>query len=134
MFWIYYCMPLLLSHGLFIWVLINLFMSFCSICTLFWDDITIICWGKLSKQTTYWSKTGFFSQLKSKQYFQPKLSWYHPKIRNENIVQKNIKSTVTLVSNGGSGLLLCIFFLFFVGIMCRLSYTLGKAYLGPIQG
>ena len=31
--------------------------------TLFWDDM-IICWWKLSKQTSYWSKTGFFSQLK----------------------------------------------------------------------
>ena len=29
-------------------------------CTLFWDDTTIICWWRLSKQTSYWSKTGFF--------------------------------------------------------------------------
>ena len=29
-------------------------------CTLVWDDITIICWWKLSKQTSYWSKRGFF--------------------------------------------------------------------------
>ena len=28
---------------------------------LFWDDITIICWWKLSKQTCYWSKIVFFS-------------------------------------------------------------------------
>ena len=28
--------------------------------TLFWDDITKICWWKLSKQTSYWSKTDFF--------------------------------------------------------------------------
>ena len=34
-------------------------------CTLFWDDITIICWWKLSKQTFYWSKTVFFSQFVS---------------------------------------------------------------------
>ena len=27
-------------------------------------SITIICWWKLSKQTSYWSKTGFCSQLK----------------------------------------------------------------------
>ena len=32
--------------------------------TLFWDDITIICWWKLSKQTSYWSKTGFFFSVK----------------------------------------------------------------------
>ena len=51
---------------------------------LFWDDITKIYWWKSSKQTSYWSKTGFFSQLKSKQCFHPKLSWYHPKITYEN--------------------------------------------------
>ena len=28
--------------------------------TLFWDNITIICWWKLSKQTSYWSKNSFF--------------------------------------------------------------------------
>ena len=32
--------------------------------TLFWDDITIICWWKLSKQTSYSSKTGFFFSVK----------------------------------------------------------------------
>ena len=57
--------------------------------TLFWDDIVIICWWKLSKQTSYWSKT-FFSEQKSKQYFHPKLSWCHPKITYENIIQKDM--------------------------------------------
>ena len=28
--------------------------------TLFWDDITMISWWKLSKQISYWSKTDFF--------------------------------------------------------------------------
>ena len=40
-------------------------------CTLFWDDITIICWWKLSKQTSYWSKTGFFSIKKVNNIFIP---------------------------------------------------------------
>jgi hypothetical protein len=31
--------------------------------TLFWDDLTIF-WDKQSKQTSYSSKTSFFSQLK----------------------------------------------------------------------
>ena len=30
-------------------------------CTLFWDDITIISWWKLSKQTSYWSEPIFLS-------------------------------------------------------------------------
>ena len=42
--------------------------------TLFWDDITIICWWKLSKQTSYWPKTGFFSHLKIIIKFHPKIS------------------------------------------------------------
>ena len=37
--------------------------------TLFWDDIMIICWWELSKQISYWSKTGFFSQLKKSTIF-----------------------------------------------------------------
>ncbi len=32
--------------------------------TLFWDHITTICWWKLSKETSYWSKTGFFFSVK----------------------------------------------------------------------
>ena len=32
-------------------------------CTLFWDDITIICWWKLSKRTSYWYKTDFFKNF-----------------------------------------------------------------------
>ena len=45
----------------------NMFMSFC-MRYIFWDDITIICWWKLSKQTSYWSKIGFLLSWKSKQY------------------------------------------------------------------
>ena len=40
---------------------LSLFLSFG---TIFWDDIMIICWWKLSKQTSYWSKTGFFFSVK----------------------------------------------------------------------
>ena len=52
------------------WILILSELKTCSclfvryFCTLFWDDITIISWWKLSKQSSYWSKTSFFSQLK----------------------------------------------------------------------
>ena len=40
--------------------------------TLLWDDITIFWDGKLSKQTSYWSKTAFSSQLKIIINFHPK--------------------------------------------------------------
>ena len=42
-----------------------------SFCTLFWDDITIICWWKLSKQTSYWSRTSFFSVENENNIFIP---------------------------------------------------------------
>ena len=48
--------------------------------TLFFDDIRIIWWWKLRKQTSYWFQTGFVSHSKSKQCFHLKLLWYHPKI------------------------------------------------------
>ena len=36
----------------------------------------------------------FFLSLKSKQYFHPKLSWYHPKITYKNIVQKDMNKFI----------------------------------------
>ena len=48
----------------------NLFMSFSYVILGWYHDsllmkiIMIVCWWKLSKQTSYWSKTVFFSQLK----------------------------------------------------------------------
>ena len=72
--------------------IINLFMSFCTIflyVILGWYQDN--CWWKLSKQTFYWSKTVFFFlSEKSKQYFHSKLSWYHPKITDANILQKEL--------------------------------------------
>ena len=35
---------------------------------------------ELIKQTSYWSKTGFFSQLKIIINFHPEISQYYPKI------------------------------------------------------
>ena len=58
--------------------------------TFFGDDITKNCWWKLSKQASYWSKTGFFLTYKSKQYFHLKLALYHPKITYKNNVQKEM--------------------------------------------
>ena len=63
----------------------NLFMSFC---TIFW--YVILGWWKIGKQTSYWSKTGFFLSLKNKQCFHPKLLRHHPKIMFKNIVQKDM--------------------------------------------
>ena len=37
--------------------------------TLVWDDFMIICWWKLSKKTSYWSKTGLFFSLKKVNIF-----------------------------------------------------------------
>ena len=45
---------------------------------------------KLSKQTSYWPKTVFFSQLEIKWYFHPKLLWYHPKTTYKNILQRDM--------------------------------------------
>ena len=50
---------------------------------LFWDDIEIICWWKLSKQTSYWSKTGFFSQLKKQTIFSSQII-----VVSQNNIQK----------------------------------------------
>ena len=54
---------------------------------LFWDDITIICWWILSKQTSYWSKIVFFSVKKVNNIFIPN---YHSKILYKNIIQKDV--------------------------------------------
>ena len=69
-------------------VIKNLFMSFG---TIFWDVILgwyydILGW-KLCKQTSYWSKTGFFSQLKI-------ILNFHPKITSQNFVPKDMNKSI----------------------------------------
>ena len=86
-------------------ITLNLFMSFCTIFSyviLGWyhDNLLMI---KLSKQTSYWSNTGFFSQLKKVNnifIFHPTLSWWHSKITYKIILQKDMNK-------------------FFISIVCR---------------
>ena len=55
-------------------------------CTLFLDDIRIICWWNLSKQTSYWFKTdGFFPVKKVNNFLSLIIV-----ITSQNNVQKNM--------------------------------------------
>ena len=86
-------------------ITLNLFLCFCTIFSyviLGWyhDNLLMI---KLSKQTSYWSNTVFFSQLKKVNnifIFHPTLSWWHSKITYKIILQKDMNK-------------------FFISIVCR---------------
>ena len=53
-------------------------------CTLLWDDIAIICWWKLRKQTSYWSKTFFFSVKKKLTIFSSQRTYMNKFLGIEN--------------------------------------------------
>ena len=63
-------------------------------CKIFWDNIMIICWWKLSKQTSYWSKTGFFSQLKNQTIFSSQIIVISSRKKYKNIVQKDMNKFI----------------------------------------